>query len=167
VREDPKIIVLADWLDKQASDGSLTDGRIWRAMAVSERTFYRLKPKAQEIVNSRAQERQRELQQAKTRETIQQAKNGLKTKADRLMIYQKQIDASLLELDNDELDTYERVALRKSIKELQSEISKIEGDYAPIKQAQTDSEGNDIDYSKLSSAALAEIIKATPVADLN
>lgn len=39
-------------------------------------------------------------------------------------------------------------------------LSKIEGDYAPTKIAETDSEGKDIDYTKLSTAALKEILNA-------
>jgi len=81
----------------------------------------------------------------------------IKSKLQRLEIYQKEIENSLRELTtgmtielrpNGELvqrplTISERSMLRKIIKDLQSEISKIEGDYAPNKTALTDTEGND------------------------
>lgn len=72
-------------------------------------------------------------------ETVKAVKNGLKTKSERLMILQNQVDACLSELDElNEIEKtgviYEKVALRQTIKQLQAEISKIEGDYAPKKQ---------------------------------
>lgn len=79
-------------------------------------------------------------------------KSGLKSKIERQMILQEQIDKSLAELENDDatdlkwdaenkiwdkvvrpLTVREKAELRKVVKELQSEISKMEGDYAPIK----------------------------------
>lgn len=75
-------------------------------------------------------------------------KSGLKSKIERQLILQKQIDQCLSELDSGKVNGYdmlgnayereltimERSQLRKTLKELQSEISKMEGDYAPIKQ---------------------------------
>ena len=83
---------------------------------------------------------------------LQSVKSGLKSKSERLMILQKQVDncGNELELgtviekkysyDEKEyvdferpLSIMERTYLRKTIRELQSEISKIEGDYASSK----------------------------------
>lgn len=127
-------------------------------IGVSNGTFYKLKPKAVEIVRIRALKRQKDLEQAKTSETIQQAKNGLKTKMERLMILQNEVDACIHELElsskKTPLDVYERVALRKTIKDLQAEISKIEGDYAAekIEHSETTKPFNDQQVDKLISA---------------
>lgn len=91
-------------------------------------------------------------------------KQGLKTKFDRIMILQNQIEHVQKELALGECEDikiikgepkkikrpllpFEKSAMRKNIKDLQAEISKIEGDYAPIKQDHTtqgEKIGNDI-----------------------
>jgi hypothetical protein len=49
------------------------------------------------------------------------------------MILQDQVDATLVDLQDEELEYRDKVALRKVLRELQAEVSKIEGDYAPAK----------------------------------
>jgi hypothetical protein len=155
---DRKIELLADWLEKQVVDSSITDGRIWQEMAVSERTFYRLKPKAAELMNMRLTERQKQAEATKVLETIEAAKNGLKTKTERVMILQNQVDEILIDLTDDEISLTAKAYLRKTLKDIQAEISKIEGDYAPTKQALTDKDGNDIPQPKLTPEQLEKLI---------
>ena len=79
------------------------------------------------------------------------ALNSIKTKTQRLEVYQKQIDKTITEIENGITEdtifvsgapkkiirkhTVNEVAiLRRTLRDLQSEISKIEGDYAPTKQ---------------------------------
>lgn len=86
--------------------------------------------------------------------TEKSIKNGLKTKNERLLIYQKQINAIESELENGttkeskiiggklkeivrDLMPIEKSSMRKTLKDLQAEISKIEGDYAPAKSEVT------------------------------
>jgi hypothetical protein len=158
---DPKILRIAEWLDKQAMDNSISDGTIWQSMALSKRTFYRLKPKALAIVTESAKKRQKLVTEAKDSATIEAAVKGLKSKAERLLILQDQIDGCLDDLNKKKVTVFEKVALRKAIKELQSEISKIEGDYAPTKQANTNSAGEDVPPEKpYSKTELIEILKA-------
>jgi ATP-dependent Lon protease len=94
-------------------------------------------------------------------ETIEAVKTGLKTKQERLLILQGQVDAILEDLKDERLKPTDRAYLRKTLKDIQAEISKIEGDYAPIKQANTDKDGNDLhpppDLSKLSRKELDEL----------
>jgi ATP-dependent Lon protease len=93
-------------------------------------------------------------------ETIEAVKTGLKTKQERLLILQGQVDAILTDLKDEKLKATEKAYLRKTLKDIQAEISKIEGDYAPEKKALTDSQGNDIpgpDLSKLSRKELDEL----------
>lgn len=80
-------------------------------------------------------------------EAVKAVKIGLKTKYDRAMILQEQVEASIAELKKGktsyydaggnkcerELTVNEKAIIRKTIKELQAEISKMEGDYAPNK----------------------------------
>lgn len=138
--KDGRIELLSDWLEKQLADSGITDGTIWQEMAMGQRTFYRLKPQAIEILNKRLQERQKLLEEAKGSEVVKAAKNGLKTKAERLMILQNEVDNSLKDLKTAR-KVFDKVSLRKVIKELQSEISKIEGDYAPTKGEFTGKDG--------------------------
>lgn len=109
---------------------------------------------------------------------IEVLKNGIKTKHERLMILQNEIDECIYQLDlgtskfrrfDPELEDYiidekplsifEKVALRRAIKELQSEISKIQGDYEiDNKQKQP---GVLIDYSKLTDEAVKSLTDAS------
>ena len=53
----------------------------------------------------------------------------------------------------------EKSAMRKNIKELQAEISKIEGDYATAKQ-EVEIKESKIDYSKIDTETLKALISA-------
>lgn len=147
---DPRIEILADFIEQQAIDSKLTDGRIRQKMAVSERTLYRLKPKALALVNTRQLQRQKEIEATRTHEATEAAKKGLKSKTERVLNLQRQIDDIQKDLDNNatadyvviggklqkvskEIPATDRAFMRKTIKDIQAEISKIEGDYAPDK----------------------------------
>lgn len=116
----------------------------------SEKTFSSDWKKA----NSRFEEHRQNLNQMKSEEIIkteiETIKQGLKTKTERLLILQFQIDDIIEKLANGKFDDFkfmkgekqnferslfpnEIVQYKRVLKELQSEISKIEGDYAPIK----------------------------------
>jgi sulfate adenylyltransferase subunit 1 (EFTu-like GTPase family) len=99
----------------------------------TERTFDRDWNNATE----RHTERQQAINAAKEvaiiKEEVKAAKNGLKSKHERLMILQDQVDATLVDLQDELLEYRDKVALRKVLRELQAEVSKIEGDYAPAK----------------------------------
>lgn len=81
-------------------------------------------------------------------ETKEAVKNGIRTKNERIIILQREVDKIILELEANvtvdyvfirgkytrkekEISVTDRAYLRKTLKDLQSEISKIEGDYAP------------------------------------
>lgn len=102
-------------------------------------------------------------------------KQGLKTKIDRLFILQNQVEDILERLKNGKhtqevyrdgkVSKYERfltpkevAGYNKTLKELQSEISKMEGDYAVIQQ-EMEIKSN-IDFTKVSNKTLEEIAKA-------
>lgn len=150
VSQSAKIEKVADWLEKQVLDNSITDGTIWDNLGLSRTNFYRLKPKAMLLVDSRQSQRQKELENIKLQELTDAAKNGLKSKTERILNLQRQIDDIQSDLDRNQTFEYlvvqgtvqkvsrelmptEKANLRRSIKYIQSEISKIEGDYAPKK----------------------------------
>ena len=137
---EKKIQLLADWLERQALDSSITDGTIWNKLKLSKSSFYRLKPKAVAVVNARSREQQKAVEQTKTLEAVEQAKKGLKTRMDRVLLLQEQVEAIQKDLLDDELlkrkklSPMDKAYLRKTIKDIQAEISKIEGDYAAEKR---------------------------------
>lgn len=113
----------------------------------SERTFYNY----WDLANQTHSQQRELINNAKVSTTIEVEKEavkmGLKSKFERLLILQKEVDNCTLDLENgftEELKSdgqllsrpitiQEKTALRNTIKNLQSEISKIEGDYAVAK----------------------------------
>lgn len=120
----------------------------------TERTF----DKDWKVAKQQAEEYQNKLQKEKLRVSIEEetkaVKRGLKTKIERLLDYQKQINKINRILDGKEnapfvlngkltsslskegvqtLPIQMIVTLQRTLKELQSEISKIEGDYVANK----------------------------------
>lgn len=107
------------------------------------------------LANEAYSERLSLINEAKLNETIniekEAVKINIKTKNERIQNYQKEIDDSISELEygfteemkstgeliKRPLTISEKCMLRKTIKELQSEISKIESDYAATKVDQT------------------------------
>jgi hypothetical protein len=92
---------------------------------------------------------------------IEAAKNGLKSKFEKQLHIQKQIDEIQADIDRGILEEYAVISgqwemvqkvmnaeskayLRKTIKELYAELNKMCGDYSPTKIANTDGSGNDI-----------------------
>lgn len=137
----------------------------------SDRTFDRYLKMANEAYNLEIEpiiEQKAEIYQSEQIETF---KTQIKTKLERLLTYQSHIDKIELELITGkthdvyntkdglqfierDLSTLEKNSLRKTLKELQSEISKIEGDYAPTKVSPTDKDGNDLKYNVFSGSLL-------------
>lgn len=146
-KEDNRYIIIADWLEKQVSDSSITDGTIRNHLKLSKTTFYRLKSKASQELKRRLDIKQNVIEEIIVQETGNAQKEILKTKADRLLNLQKQIDDTQKDLDagtttryitvdgsvkalEAKLSATEKAILRRTITQIQAEISKIEGDYA-------------------------------------
>lgn len=100
--------------------------------------------------------------QANTKEAL---KSGLKSKIERIGDLQNQITELKQKLIENkdfkyvviggrfqkkicEIDLSTRAYIHKTIKDIEAEINKMEGNYAPAKVAQTDSAGNDIPLSE-------------------
>lgn len=99
--------------------------------------------------------------EATTKAAGEAARIGLKSKLEKQMMIQKQIEGMEAELTmgywmdivivrrkerevKKVLNPLEKTSLRKAIKDLYAELNKMEGDYAPTKIASTDKEGNDV-----------------------
>jgi hypothetical protein len=122
-------------------------GKKWQ---VSNRTFDRAWKIAQERYAITQQKANEVAEAVILQEVKDNALNSVKTKTQRLEVYQKQIDATISEIENgmtEELifvggqpkksmrkhTVNETAILRRTLRDLQSEISKIQGDYAPTK----------------------------------
>lgn len=107
-----------------------TIGKKWQ---LSQRTFDRYWKTAQEQHSNKQKSIKDKIAVVDEQAAIDARKSGLKSKFDRLMVLQNEVDKCLEDLYPEKGKTpnvFAKVALRKTIKELQSEISKIEGDYA-------------------------------------
>lgn len=191
MKPDKRICAIADQLEQQLTDPLITDGIIWEKMGLSRSAYYRVRPKAIEELNRRLMIRQTVIQEASAKVAVQAALNGLKTRQERLMILQQQVDEIMIELSGNrdvqyvvlvnevgkrvmqkvttEMNANTRGYLRRTIRELQAEISKIEGDYAaekrkhefpePLKIITAPVDPDEIDYSKLSTDVLETLLQ--------
>ncbi len=92
---------------------------------------------------------------------VEAVKNGLKSKLEKQIHLQKEIDAIQSDIDagvmvdyyyadgiptacDKEMNAETKAYLRKTIKDLYAELNKMEGNYAPTKVANTDTEGKTI-----------------------
>lgn len=149
--EQSKIQIIADQLEKQQTDPRITDRTIMDVVGLRRSAYYTWKPKALAVVAKRLQERQAAIQQEKLKTAITQAQNGLKSREERLEILQIQVDALIKQITeakdvqyvtisgqvqkvNTDMDARTAAYLRRTLRELQAEISKIEGDYSPEKR---------------------------------
>lgn len=97
---------------------------------ISSRSIDRLINKAKPAATTIHRKSAKAKEEAIIQEETEAVRNGLKTKNERLMILQTQVDECLKELDLlPKNRTIERVSLRRSIRDMQVEIGKIEGDY--------------------------------------
>jgi len=132
-----RIMSVADELEKQSMDATITDDSIWQKMAISKRTFYRVKPLAALEVHRRAEVKRLALDSTITNQTIQDAKKGLKSDLE--------IEMQLCRIAFGELDVIETTSTPDGIIDFQrkptpgemiqamKEIWKKRGTYAPDK----------------------------------
>lgn len=135
-----------------------------KKLQVSDRTFDRYWKIANIQYGERQQAIKNEIAAVDTQTAIETRKDGLKSKIERLLFYQNEIDHMEKQLKGEvrfvfilgykvkpshignkfKLPLQVQNELRNNIKSYQSEISKIEGDYAPTKSAQTNVNGEDV-----------------------
>lgn len=140
-----------------------------------------------QAIDHAVKQRQGLIESVKTEQTIVAVKNGLKSKTDRVLTLQRQIDSIQKELEdnidpgyiviggkpqkiNKEIAMRDRALMRKVLRELQAEVSKLEGDYPALRHEHTGKDGgaiktevtrkSNIDLNKLPSSALEAVINA-------
>lgn len=174
-----RIEAIADWLEKQSLDDTITDDTIWNDLKLTKSTYYRAKKQALLELARRQELRQNTISDTIVSETKEAAVNGLKSKLERVMFYQNEIDILIRQLRGNEKFSFKlgmivghshdaegnykvpievQNQIREQIKSYQTEISKIEGDYATLKLAETDAKGNDKPMS-----AIDEFVNGLPV----
>lgn len=143
--------------------------------AKTKRTFDKDWKQAKEELQAYQNKVQTEKERVSIEIEKKTVKQGLKTKIDRLFILQEQVEQIQKEMEANECDDIkiikgeakkfkrpllpmEKASMRRTLKELQSEISKMEGDYAVIQQ-EMEIKSN-IDFTKVSNKTLEEIAKA-------
>lgn len=144
-----------DWIYEQLeTNGGLTFGEVWSSYRVKwsrvQATFAKDWNKAQQRYREIAVLKEQAMRDAVVGNAAEMAKNGLKTRSERLMLLQQQVDATLADIQDGKTTSvalvdgkpvkYERphtvhetTLLRNTLHKLQAEISKIEGDYAAEK----------------------------------
>lgn len=107
---------------------------------------------------------------------VEVAKEGLKSKSERLLLLQNQVDELKLEIANNKMhfhsfadgqivtgtrsmNSLERAKISEVIKSIQAEISKIEGDYAPMKQDVT-TKGESLNSEELEKQRFEQLLNA-------
>lgn len=170
-----------DWiLDLLKSEPNMSYGEVFTKYLqvftkLSRQTFSKDWKKAKEQLNDYQKKAQKEKERVSLEVEAEAVKSGLKTKIDRLLNYQKLVDDCLKDLaegmTNDvafkdgEPKQYRRKMTiaeynqtRKTLKDLQTEISKIEGDYATGK---IDITSNGKELATVPTAIQVEIVSAS------
>lgn len=130
-------------------------GKKWQ---LSSRSIDRLTEKAKEQAQTLRNLAAKTANDTLIAETKEAVKQGLKSKLDRVLLLQKQVEDIQADLEsgvsidyvilqgklqkvNKEISATDKAYLRKTIKDIQAEISKMEGDYAPTKAELTGKDG--------------------------
>ena len=164
MNQSPQIQSRINQLAKELANGKergellVKFGKKW---SISKSAFDRHLKKAKVIAKELSEKANKAASDTLVSETVEAVRQGLKSKFERVMILQNQCEKIEQELEANvstdyvlvsgklqkvvkEISVTDRAYLRKTLKDLQAEISKIEGDYAPTKNAFTDATGNDI-----------------------
>lgn len=170
-----------EWiLEELKREPLLSYGEMWAKYGLKwgkrKTTFNKDWKASQERLQTYQKKVQKEKEAVSTAVEKEAIKKGLKTKIERLLILQNEVDKIIREIENGyctdkivfegmlletqrPLRPMEISAMRKNIKDLQSEISKIEGDYATAKQ-EVEIKESKIDYSKIDTETLKALISA-------
>jgi len=153
MKQSPQIQARINCIAKELANGK-ERGEIVRKYAKkwgrAEKSIDRYIEKAKISAKELSEKAKNAVEDVYVQETKEAAKNGLKSKFERLMILQNQCEKIEQELEANvstdyvvlsgklqkvvkEISVTDRAYLRKILKDIQAEISKIEGDYAAEK----------------------------------
>lgn len=134
---DLRILMVADQLEKQQTNPSLKDEDIWKDLKLTKSTFYRLKSKALLEVQKRTKIRETTLNSTIALETIEKAKNGLKTTLELeeqlCRIAMGDIEVTETTLTPDGMIDHQRKPSPSEMTAAIRELLKLRGAYAPEK----------------------------------
>jgi len=133
-----KILLIADELEKlQKENVKYKDSDIWQKMAMTPRTYQRLKSKALVELQKRAKIRETAINSTITLETIEKAKNGLKTTLELeeqlCRIAMGDIEVTETTLTPDGMIDHQRKPSPSEMTAAIRELLKLRGAYAPEK----------------------------------
>ena len=133
-----KILMIADELEKlQKENVKYKDSDIWQKMAMTPRTYQRLKSKALVELQKRAKIRETAINSTITLETIEKAKNGLKTTLELeeqlCRIAMGDIEVTETTLTPDGMIDHQRKPSPSEMTAAIRELLKLRGAYAPEK----------------------------------
>ena len=137
-KTQPKILLIADELEKlQKENVKYKDSDIWQKMAMTPRTYQRLKSKALVELQKRAKIRETAINSTITLETIEKAKNGLKTTLELeeqlCRIAMGDIEVTETTLTPDGMIDHQRKPSPSEMTAAIRELLKLRGAYAPEK----------------------------------
>ncbi len=134
---DMRILMVADQLEKQQINPKLRDEDIWNDLKLTKSTFYRLKSKALVEVQKRTKIRETALSTTLTLETIEKAKNGLKSTLELeeqlCRIAMGDIEVTETTLTPDGMIDHQRKPSPSEMTAAIRELLKLRGAYAPEK----------------------------------
>lgn len=133
-----KVLMIADELERlQKENVKVKDSELWQKMAMSPRTYARLKAKALLELQKRAKIRETALNSTITLETIEKAKNGLKTTLELeeqlCRIAMGDIEVTETTLTPDGMIDHQRKPSPSEMTAAIRELLKLRGAYAPEK----------------------------------
>jgi hypothetical protein len=133
-----KVLMIADELEKlQKENVKYKDSDIWQKMALAPRTYQRLKSKALAELQKRAKIRETALNSTITLETIEKAKNGLKSTLELeeqlCRIAMGDIEVTETTLTPDGMIDHQRKPSPSEMTAAIRELLKLRGAYAPEK----------------------------------
>lgn len=160
---------IVSFLKKGETRGTILTKTV-KKWQMSDRAFDRLLKIAKEHHSAEQEELKKELAEVDKAAAIDARKKAILTADERKELLSKiakgEIEIPKSEIKwNYELKQFEAIGLVELASHSArisaiAELNKMDGDYAPTKVARTDSEGNDIDYSKIPDEVLDLIISA-------
>lgn len=160
----PSKQIIIDAIIKEIEQGRTRGqvlGKIGKKWEISRTTFDRHWKTANDTQKERQEKASKMADRVYVETKVNSLQIGLKSKLEKQLHIQKEIDGIQSDIDRGILEDYvvlggrlqtvnkimnaeTKAYLRKTIKELYAELNKMEGDYAPTKIANTDKQGNDV-----------------------
>ena len=154
--------ILKFYANGESNKGNILE-QLGTKYAIQRQRFYKI---ANNTYNEWSKTKHNAENEVLIESTKEALKSGLKSKLEKQLHIQNQIDSIQADIDRGILEDYvvvggklqvvnkimnaeSKAYLRKTMQVLYAELNKMEGDYTPIKIAETDSKGNDKENNKV------------------